>query len=351
MADAAAGSERTPHKYNYTSALEVPLAGFLDGNPVLQGHVLTDLQFRIREVDTLKAELLKRAAAPAPAVSAGPVAGDALRIKELTKKLEQSVADTKVQTDALTAAVEGYKVEKSAWDAEKLVLEGRLASMISGSAVMVAGGAPSATEDLNRLIREQKLEIDSLNDLVIHWRELCDSRTSSTNSNTLDGLLLKLQRVLRLPFDDPDSVYVAVAEAIYAHTTVKQRLQISDAPVDKAGFIDYLVNFFKTDSSATSESDSSESDEDLTDAPNTDGIQLVERPKSAQTPPRPDSARAQKHNEKTGMARRAAASASSKIRSVVNRVRGISGGAKSDLSTLLSDLKHVSENDAYAPPI
>jgi hypothetical protein len=42
---------------------------------------------------------------------------------------------------------------------------------------------------------------------------------------------MKLQRVLRLPFEDPDAVYEAVAEAIYAHTTPAQRRELTSAPV------------------------------------------------------------------------------------------------------------------------
>ena len=344
MADAAAGSERTPHKYNYTSALDVPTVSLLESNKVLQGHVLADLQFRIREVeafkiqvDLLRAEIFRNGVqiaahskdpASPPAVNvaaaAGPVAGDALRIKELE--------------DGLRSAVEGYKVDKSAWDAEKLVLEGRLG--VSGDTLMV--GAPSAKDD-------QTLRIDQLTDEVIYWRERYESRTSSTHSNTLHGLLRKLQIVLQLPYDDPDAVYVAVAKAIYVHSAPAQRREISDAPVYKDGFIDYLVDVFKYESS-----DAYESDAEVTDTSNADGIELADRPKSARRTPRLDSARAQTQNEKAGIARRAAEAAKtagSKFKSVINRVRGISDGAKSDLSTLLRDLKHVSENDAYAPPI
>ncbi len=209
---------------------------------------------------------------------------------------------------------------------------------------MVGGGAPSATDDLNRTIYDQTLRIDQLTDLVVHWRELYENR----NSNTLHGLLRKLQIVLRLQFDDPDSVYVAVAEAIYAHSTSAQRREISDAPVNKDGFIDYLVDVLKADSSDTVayDSDAFDSDTEVTDTPNKDGIEQADRPTSAQRTPSPDSARAQKQNEKAGFMRRATTG----IKSAVNRARGISG-AKSDLSTLLRDLKHMSENDAYAPPI
>jgi hypothetical protein len=57
MADAAAGSERTPHKFQYTSALEVPKVALLEGNTVLQGTVLTELKYRIREVEAFKIQV------------------------------------------------------------------------------------------------------------------------------------------------------------------------------------------------------------------------------------------------------------------------------------------------------
>ena len=130
--------------------------------------------------------------------------------------------------------------------------------------------------------------------------------------------------------------------------------------MNKERFIDFLVDYFSepTDTSESDEPDESGSDEsegtEATGAPNADGIALADEPTSSRrTPrtPRPESARAQKQNEKPGFARRAAAAASSRFKSVVNRARGISGDAKTDLSTLLSDLKHVSENDADAPPV
>jgi hypothetical protein len=192
----------------------------------------------------------------------------------------------------------------------------------------------------------------------MHWRELYESRTSSTHSNTLHGLLRKLQVVLGFPFDDPDAVYAAVAEAIYAHSTSAQRREISDAPVDKDGFIDYLVDVFKKDSSDAygSEPFESESDEDLTDAPNTDGIELVERPKSAQRPPRPESAHGRTQEDAEGNAKQDKPTTYGRFKSFAKKARGYtpfgtSRTAKSDLSTLLRDLKHVSEDDAYAPPI
>jgi hypothetical protein len=166
---------------------------------------------------------------------------------------------------------------------------------------------------------------------------------------------LKLQRVLQLPFDDPDAVYEAVAAAIYAHSTPAQRHQIDDAPSDKYGFIDYLVEFFKVNIESSDTSDSaSESDEpdaseqakDGVDQSTTDGIAPAVRPKSAQKTPRaerPESARAKNQNERQGYASRAATAAGRTFKSVVNRVTGVRSDTKADMSSLLSDLKHVSE--------
>ena len=152
-------------------------------------------------------------------------------------------------------------------------------------------------------------------------------------------------------------MYVAVAEAIYAHTTVKQRLQISDAPVDKAGFIDYLVDVFKKDSSAAygSEPFETEADEDWTAASNADGIELAERPKSAHRP-RPESARGRTQENAEGNANqeKEKSTAYETMKNMAKKVRAYRPfGSKrtADLSTLLRDLKHVSENEAYAPPI
>ena len=59
--------------------------------------------------------------------------------------------------------------------------------------------------------------------------------------------------------------------------------------MNKDGFIDYLVDVFKEDSSDAYESDAFESDAEVTDTPNKDGIELAERPESAQKPPTPES--------------------------------------------------------------
>ena len=154
-----------------------------------------------------------------------------------------------------------------------------------------------------------------------------------------------------------------MAEAIYEHSTPAQRREISDAPVYQDGFIDYLVDVFKTDSSDAYGSDAFESETEETDTPNTDGIELTERPKSAQKPPRPESAhttprpesahgRTQENAE--GNAKQDKSTVYGKIKSFAKKARGYTSFGTSrtaDLSTLLRDLKHVSENDAYAPPI
>ena len=57
MGDAAAAPERTQHKYHYTSALDIPKVNLLEGNGVIQQHILNDLKFRIREVEDLKVEV------------------------------------------------------------------------------------------------------------------------------------------------------------------------------------------------------------------------------------------------------------------------------------------------------
>jgi hypothetical protein len=164
----------------------------------------------------------------------------------------------------------------------------------------------------------------------------------------MDDLLLKLQCLLRLPFDDPDAVYEAVAEAIYVHSTLAQRREIYSGSSDKDGFIEYLVDLFHRESSDASESDASGSDtseSEARDEPNADGIELAARPKSARTPraERPESARAKNQNEKQGYASRAATAVGKTFKSVVNRVTGVRSDKKIDMSSLLSDLKHVSE--------
>jgi hypothetical protein len=280
---------------------------------------------------------------PAPAPAPAPAAAAA-------DDKDARLVDLEWQLATLRASI---PIQQAAWDAEKLVLEGQLSAIVSGSAVMVGGGAPSATDD-------QTLRIEELSDEVDRWRELYESRTSSTHSNTLHGLLRKLQVVLGLPFDDPDAVYAAVAEAIYAHTTAAQRREISDAPVYKDGFIDYLVNGFKSDSSDAYGSDAEVTDTsnadgiEVTDTSKADGIELTERPKSAQRPPRPESAHGRTQEDAEGNAKQDTSTTYGKIKSFAKKARGYTPFGTSrtaDLSTLLSDLKHVSEDDAYAPPI
>jgi hypothetical protein len=183
-------------------------------------------------------------------------------------------------------------------------------------AVQAVAGGTDEVDVLNDQIEQQQVDIEYLIDQVRLWRKRCESRAFSTTSNTLHDLLLKLQRVLQLQFDNPDAVYEAVAEAIHAHTTLAQRHQIDDAPSDKYGFIAYLVESFKfknessdtADSASESdESDASEQAKDEVDKPIMDGI------------------------------------ASNRLRSVVNRATGIGNDKKADMSSLLSDLKHVSE--------
>jgi len=364
MGDAAGPHDASKHRYKFPSALQLPRATTLTGNAALQQDILTDLQFRIHEVEDLRKEIdrlkglnvsltvrnFDTSAAPpaAPAEPAAPAAApagaEAARIADLEGQLQ--------------AAVEENRLQKETWDAEKLVFEANVVASAPAStvAVQAVAGGTDEVAALKDEIEQQQVDIEHLTDRVRIWRKRCGSRASSTTSNTLHDLLLKLQRVLRLPFDDPDAVYEAVAEAIYAHSTPAQRHQIDDAPSDKYEFIDYLVELFKVNIESSDTSDSaSESDEaDASeqakygvDRSTTDGIAPAVRPKSAQKTPRaerPESARANNQNERQGYASRAATAAGRTFKSVVNRVTGIRSDKATDMSSLLSDLKHVSEN-------
>ena len=348
------------HAFHWDTAAQLPTVGIINAlkTPELKNakikEILDDLSWRMhdalgskREIERLRLLNVRvivpnfnaAPATPAPAPEPAAVADNA-RIVELERQL--------------AASVETNRLQKEAWDGEKAVFAAARVAPDPGSTV-AADGAVDA-DALNQRIIDQQLRIDELSDDVIHWRERSESRTSSTNSNTLDGLLRKLKRVVRLQFDDLDDVYHAVAEAICAHTTPAQRHEIRGAPMNKERFIDFLVDYFSepTDTSESDESDESGSDEsegtEATDAPNADGIEAAARPPSARRTPRLDSARAQTQNEKAGIARRVAESAKTagnRFKSAVKRVTGMTA----DLSTLLSDLKHVSEDDAYAPPI
>jgi hypothetical protein len=291
-------------------------------------HDAVDLKKEIERLRTLNVAILSRVPAPeAPAAQAAPAApgGDAaVRIKELEGQLQ--------------AANETNRIQKEAWDAEKEVFAvSRAAASAPASTVVVpaVAGGTDEVKALNDEIEQQHVDIEYLTDQVHQLRELHESRASSTTSNTLHDLLLKLQRVLRLPFEDPDAVYEAVAEAIYAHTTSAQRSELSNKP-DKVGFIEDLINFFHRAPSDATDSYASESDSDEADTAESD---TAEAARSARTPraDRPESARAKKETENQGYARRA-------FKSVVNKLKGMRGDSKTDMSTLLSDLKHASEH-------
>ena len=232
MADAAGAPVPPPHKFKFPSSLLLPKAATLTGNAALQQDILADLQFRIHEVEDLHKEIERlrllngRVNVPnlnamvEPAAAAPPAAAPAADDKDTR------IADLERR---LAASVETTRLQKEAWDAEKAVFAVARAAPDPGSAVV----ADAAVDVRDQRIIDQQLRIDTLTDDVIHWRELYDNRASSTTSNTLDGLLRKLKRVVRLHFDDLDDVYHAVAEAICAHTTPAQRHDIRGAPMNK----------------------------------------------------------------------------------------------------------------------
>ena len=333
MGDSAAAIPKE-HKFSYTSAVVVPAARVVDGNVVLLEHVLTDLKFRIREVEGLNSEIVKlrllngAVAVPkegpaAPAAPAAPAGDEAARIRDLEEQLR--------------AALEENRLQKETWSAEKRVFETtvRASDPSSTVAVQAAAGGTDAVDALNYQIEQQQMDIEDLTDQVHHWQERCGSGTS--NSNVLQNLLDQLQHVLRLSLDDPRRLYTAVAEAIYENTSPEQRNTIDEAPSNKADWIAYIADVLQDEQSEQSEHrDASDAVESGAVDPRAresraDEIELAERPESA---------RAKKHNEKPGYARRAADG----IQTAMNKVRGISGAKKTDMSSLLSDLKHASEN-------
>jgi hypothetical protein len=313
MADAAGALPKT-HKFIYLSALDVPKTTVVDGNAVLLGHVLTDLKYRIREVLDLNAEILRlralnveltlhkdgRPAAAAPAATVAPAASggdEAVRIKDLEGQLQ--------------AAVEENKLQKGLLDEEKrLFAAARMLASDPGIHV-----EPDEVVALQDRIERQEAMIEHLTERARHWRD-------STNSTVLQNLLDQLQHVLRLSFDDPGHVYTAVAEAIYENTSPTQRDTINDAPSNKTEWIAYIAGLLQEEQS---ESDAAEPD-----ASESDGIEMA----------RPDSASAKKQTENRGYAKRGYEG----IKSAFNNVRGISKKKKTDMSVLLSDLKHASEN-------
>ncbi len=195
-------------------------------------------------------------------------------------------------------------------------------------------------DDLNQRIIEQQSHIDTLTSDVIHWRELCKRRTSSTNSNTLHDLLDQLQIVLRLSLDNPGHVYIAVTEAIYANTSPAQRNTIKDAPSNEDEWITCIADMLQEEQTEGSEHDDDSTVEGggVREKQATQGETSETSEITHMNAPRPVSA---KRSHWTKAKERAA----SVRRSFFGKP------ATADLSTLLSDLKHVSENDADVPPV
>jgi hypothetical protein len=307
------------HIFHWDIATQLPNLTFINAlkttelkNAKIQ-EILADLQWRMhdaidskKEIERLRlltSAIANRApAAAAPAATVAPAASggdEAVRIKDLEEQLQ--------------AAVEENKLQKGLLDEEKRLFA--VARVLASDPVIhVETDEVVALQDR---IERQEAMIEHLTERARHWRD-------STNSTVLQDLLDQLQHVLRLSLDDPGHVYTAVAEAIYENTSPDQRNTIDDAPSNKAGWIAYIAGVLQEEQS---ESDAPESG---AGEPNSDGIELV----------RPDSASASKQNENRGYAKRGYDG----IKSAFNNVRGISKKNKTDMSALLSDLKHASEN-------
>ncbi len=275
MGDVADASDR-PHIYKYTSVLEVPAAHQLQDNEQFRTNVVADLRFRIREVESMKLEnerlrLLNirlnvpnfNAPAPPPPAPAGD---EATRITDLEGQLQASVEENKLQKGLLDE-------EKGLFAAARV--------LASDPGIHVETDEVVALKDR---IERQEAMIEHLTERVRHWRELCESGTSSTNSNVLQNLLDQLQNLLQLSLDDPGRVYTAVVEAIYENTSPAQRDTIDDAPSNKTEWIGHIAELLQYEQSEQSEHrDASDASESGAGEPDADGIELAARPESART--------------------------------------------------------------------
>jgi hypothetical protein len=348
------------HAFHWDTAAQLPTVTGINAmkSPEAKNakikEILADLQWRmhdaldskteIQRLRILNSEIAIRSAAPAAAAAAAPAApaapggGEAVRINELEGQLQAANEKSRIQKEAWDAEKEVFAAR--AVEAENLVSAARAVVPDPGSAVAVqaVAGLTDDVDDLKDQINRQQGNIDFLTGRVQHWRDRYESETSSTHSNVLQDLLDQLQHVLRLSLDNPGRVYTAVAEAIYENTTPEQRDTIDHARSNKTDWIAHIAHVLQNepDASDTSDSDTSESG---TAEPGEDGIELAARPKGARTPrvERPESARAKNQNERQGFARRA-------FNSAINKVKSIRGDKKTDMSSLLSDLKHASEH-------
>ena len=130
-------------------------------------------------------------------------------------------------------------------------------------------------------------------------------------------------------------------------------------PSRKKDFIDYVVDVLQHEPSDTSESDLGVHESERTEISRSEPQRgHTDRPRSGRSV-RPESARGRTQDDAEGNVKQKQ-SRYSKFKSFARKATGYSSTA--DMSTLLSDLKHVSENgasfasnidsaDAYAPPI
>ena len=358
-----------PHKFHYNSALELPKTAVVTGNAVLLQHILDDLKFRIRETEQLKS-------------SASPVVPDAQivllngeidnlkgqiaalqgQIVNLTprKPPAPAVADPKIaELEAEVAELQGrllnHTPRKAAVpavaDPKIAELQRQVDDLTAGIARAWVDGGPPEVAKLNRIIQRQRLQI---RDFEAHH-----------SNNTLHDLLCRLQRVLELHLDD-DNLYRAVAQAIYDNTSRDVRDSISPAVSNGDEWIAYVAHILKdpheweqydTDqhnrnwnqhvTNREKTVDSSDSTEEGSEYSETEV--LPDTGNNRQKTPRPESAKAK------GFRRKAQAAVSGMLG---RAKRGFGFGEKStaDLSSLLSDLKRVSDAgttcsvDADVPP-
>jgi len=331
-----------PHKFYYNSALELPKTAVVTGNAVLLQHILDDLKFRIRET-----EQLKEGASAVPAVPDAQIALLKAEVDDLKGKLANhtprkeavpAVADPKIaelqrQVDDLTARI------ARTW-----------ANGGSPAAPAPSVAAVQATDEVARLkrtIQQQRLQIHNLE--------------SHHSNNTLNDLLLKLKHVLKLQLDNEDQLYTEVAEAIYENTSKDVRDTMFSVFSTGEQWKAYVAHILKDQDAwdeyladqHTGEEDSSDikeeiiqSDIDTEEDSETDG--LPDTGNNRQKTPRLESAKANRWNQ--------AKSGASGMMARAKRGFGFGNKSTADLSSLLSDLKRVSDAgttcsvDADVPP-